>query len=153
MKNFRQMKKEREIQIITRYLLLSAPPEKVWDALTNPRKTQRFMFNCTVKSRWEPGSAITWKGNYKGYESGERGIILEYRENKLLKYTSFDPGFGLPDVPENHLHIAYSLEPENTGTLLTTVIENFNGDLQRTGHIATGWDTVVLPSIKKIFDS
>jgi hypothetical protein len=111
------------------------------------------MFNCEVSADWDVGGRIFWKGNYLGYESGERGIILACDEQRHLKYTSFDPNFGLPDVTENHLHISYQLSRKAGGTELITTIENFNNDPNRIVHISKGWDGVVLPSIKLLFNN
>ncbi|PST81810.1 ATPase [Pedobacter yulinensis] len=140
-----------EPQTIVRTLRLSATPSQVWDALTNPEKTRLFMFNCSVASDWEVGHPIRWSGNYEGYESGERGVILACEPGRLLRYSSFDPNFGFPDVPENHLHITYTLHSEGEETMLVTQIENFNGNEQRTAHIAAGWDRIVLPALQALF--
>lgn len=133
---------------IIRNLIVKAPASEVWDTLTNPDKTVKFMFNCRVESDWKTGSSISWSGNYQGYESGERGNIMECIPNKKLKYTSFDPGFGLEDTAKNYLHITYELTEVNNTTILTTIIENYNGDAKRIKHIAAGWDTVVLPALE-----
>lgn len=137
-------------QKIIRQMLLHAKPEAVWETLTHPEKTKLFMFNCEAITNWEPGSTIKWVGNFQGYESGERGVILENIQYRRLKYTSFDPNFGLDDEPENYLHILYELQPAGDSTNLTTTIENFNGDEQRTKHIAKGWDDIVLPAISRL---
>lgn len=134
----------------TRTTILYTTPEDVWDSLTNPRKTKLYMFNCEVRSDWKIGSDIKWKGNFEGYESGEKGIILEIKENVLLKYSSFDPNFGLEDRPENYLHVTYSLKEWDGRTELNAKIENFNQDPERIGTIAKMWDDIVLPGIKKI---
>lgn len=105
------------------------------------------MFNCQVASDWQVGSSITWKGNYQGYESGERGVILAIEKGQLLKYSSFDPNFGLADIPENYLQITYELIELGGKTLLVTSIENFNRDPERMKHIAGGWDNIVLPAL------
>jgi len=136
---------------ITRVLTLNAPVEKVWHVLTTPKETKKFMFNCEVSSDWKVGSDITWSGNYQGYESGERGVILEIEEHKHLKYTSIDPNFGIEVKPENYLHISYDLTEKDGKTELTTTIENFNSDPKRIVHIASGWDTIVLSALEKIF--
>jgi uncharacterized protein YndB with AHSA1/START domain len=136
--------------IITRKLILPASLPEVWDALVNPVKTKLFMFNCEVNSNWQIGSPIVWKGNYEGYESGERGIVLEFEVGKKLKYTSFDPNFGLADTEENTLHISYDLSARGDSTELITTIENFNGDSQRDSHLAAGWDSIVLPALTKL---
>ncbi len=137
-------------KIIKRKNILKAKPNIVWDTLTNPNKTKLFMFNCEAHSEWKIGSDIKWKGNFNGYESGEKGVVLELTENKHLKYTSIDPNFGIEDIPENYLHITYDLKEVDGETELTTTIENFNNDPERIGHIEKGWDNIVLPAIEKI---
>jgi uncharacterized protein YndB with AHSA1/START domain len=137
---------------ITRTLILNAPIERVWLTLTSPEETKKFMFNCEVHCNWNVGSEIKWKGNYQGYESGEKGEILEIEKYQRLKYTSIDPNFGIEIKPENFLHIAYDLRVLDNNTELTTSIENFNNDPQRIEHIACGWDNIVLPALEKIFD-
>lgn len=134
-------------QKITRELHLDASSADVWDTLTNPAKTSKFMFNCKVESNWQVGSSIAWKGNYQGYESGERGTIIAVEKGRLLKYSSFDPNFGLADIAENYLHITYELTETGGKTRLVTSIENFNGDPERMKHIASGWDNIVLPAL------
>lgn len=138
---------------IIRKLILNANSREVWHALTSPSETKKYMFNCEVSSDWKVGSDIIWKGNYQGYESGERGKILEIEENKHLKYSSIDPNFGIEIKPENYLHITYDLNNIGGKTELITTVENFNGDPTRLEHIAKGWDNIVLPAIKKIFNS
>ncbi len=140
-------------KIIKRQNILNAKPNIVWDTLTNPNKTKLFMFNCEAHSDWKVGGDIKWKGNFNGYETGEKGTILALMKNKHLKYTSIDPNFGIDDVPENYLHITYDLKEIDGKTQLTTSIENFNDDMERIGHIAKGWDNIVLPAIEKIHNS
>jgi uncharacterized protein YndB with AHSA1/START domain len=137
---------------IERSTLLNATPSMVWNALTTPEQTKKFMFNCEVYSDWEIGSPVTWKGNYQGYETAERGVVIFVEKEKLLKYSSFDPNFGLIDIAENYLVITYELDEQDGKTLLKTTIENFNGDPDRCTHIAKGWDEVVFPSLHKVFD-
>lgn len=133
---------------ITRTITVNATIATVWDTITNPAKTVKYMFNCAVHSDWTVGSPIIWKGNYQGYESGERGIILICEPNKELKYSSIDPNFGIEVLPINYLHIAYQLEViDYNNTQLTIVIENFNDDKNRLIHVAQGWDTIVMPAL------
>lgn len=137
---------------LTRTLILNATPESVWLTLTRPEETKKFMFNCEAHSEWIVGSEIKWKGNYQGYESGERGKILEIEKNKRLKYSSIDPTIGIEVKRENFLHITYDLREFDNKTELTTNIENFNNDPNRIAHITSGWDNIVLPALEKIFN-
>ncbi|RYF95997.1 MAG: SRPBCC domain-containing protein [Chitinophagaceae bacterium] len=136
---------------VERSILLNASPENVWQALTDPEQTRKFMFNAAADSDWQVGSAVTWKGNYMGYETAERGVVINAERPVQLKYSSFDPNFGLVDIAENYLVITYDLRDEDGSTRLDTTIENFNGDPDRCGHIAKGWDEVVLPGLHSLF--
>lgn len=138
--------------IMKRTILLNAKPSKVWDALKDPKMTKKFMFNCEAHSSWEIGSPIVWKGNFQGYESGEKGIILNYEKEKQLQYSSIDPNFGIEDIPENYLHITYDLSENGEGTELKMTIENFNNDPERIINVAKGWDNVILPALAKLFN-
>lgn len=136
---------------LIRTVTLNASPEQVWHALTSPEETRKYMFNCEVSSPWTVGSEIRWKGNYNGYESGERGVILELEKNKRLKYSSIDPNFGIEVKPENYLHITYDLASSGSGTALTTTVESFNNDPKRMVHLAAGWNNIVLPALVALF--
>lgn len=137
---------------ITRTIILNAKPSEIWEMLTNPNWTKKYMFNCEAHSSWKVGSEIKWRGNFQGYESGEKGIILEIVQNSHLKYSSIDPNFGIEDIPENYLHVTYDQKQKNDHTELSITIENFNNDPQRIQDIAKAWDNMVIPSIKKLFE-
>ncbi len=138
-------------KMLKKTINLNANPSEIWEVLTNPEQTKKFMFNCEAHSDWKVGSEIKWEGNFQGYESGEKGTILEIVKNKRLKYSSIDPNFGIEDIPENYLHVTYDLVESNGKTELTTTIENFNSDPNRITNIAKAWDNIVLPAIKNIF--
>ncbi|MDP2692032.1 MAG: SRPBCC family protein [bacterium] len=139
-------------KMLIRTINLDTKPTDVWNTLTKPEQTKKIMFNCEAHSDWKVGSEIKWKGNFQGYESGEKGKILEIVQNRYLKYSSIDPNFGIEDVPENYLHVTYDLEESNSKTELTTKIENFNDDPNRIANIAKAWDNIVIPAIEKLFN-
>ena len=45
---------------------INAPKEKVWNALTNPVETKKYMFGCEVISDLTVGSSMTWQGVLEG---------------------------------------------------------------------------------------
>lgn len=45
--------------VATASVLVSAGPEKVWRALTDPAIIKRYMFGSDVTSDWEVGSALS----------------------------------------------------------------------------------------------
>jgi len=69
-------------------LILNAPPETVWDALTNPEQTRKYFFGCRVFSDWKAGSSITFKGRMFWIITIKMtGKIIKATPGKLLKYT------------------------------------------------------------------
>jgi len=138
---------------VTRSLLLNAPAERVWEALTHPKMTNQYMFNCEVESNWAQKGEITWKGKYQGEEIFQRGEIVDIVPGKLLHYTTFDPHSGEEDAPENYVHVRYELTPMGHQTRLVTTLENFGGDELRAEHAALAWDLEVLPRLKSLIET
>ena len=64
---------------------ISASPQQVWDALTDPEAISAFMFGSQVDTDWEEGSAITWSGEYDGTAFQDKGEILEVVESERLR--------------------------------------------------------------------
>ena len=98
---------------------ISASPQQVWDAMTDPEAISRFMFGSKVETDWEEGSPITWSGEYDGRPFQDKGEILEVVENQRLRMTHFSPLSGEDDVPENHHTLDYRLEDRGGSTRLT----------------------------------
>src|SRR6266511_2647860 len=66
---------------------VGAPAERVWDAITDPELTRRYVFGCDIEGEWRPGAA--WR-----YHSGGRtaieGTVLEAAAPHLLRLTARD---------------------------------------------------------------
>jgi len=122
---------------------INADIKKVWQILTESHYTKEYMFNCSVFTDWKIGSPISWEGNFQGYDAFQKGKVLEYKPYSVIKYTTFDPYFGLNDIPENYIHVCYKLEEKDGATLLTIINETFDGNNERITHIDQGWDFVI----------
>ena len=68
---------------------IDAPRSKVWRALMDPDQIQKYMFGSRVETDWEPGSRITWTGEYEGKKYEDKGEILEVVPDRRLKVTHF----------------------------------------------------------------
>ena len=106
--------------IVESVITMHATASRVWDALTNPEQTKRYMFGCETVSDWKPGSPLLWKGVYEGTEMVfVKGYIVTFIPDKLPVYTTFDPNSTMPDVPDNYLTVTYSLAEKDGATSLT----------------------------------
>ena len=145
--------------IVKSTITIQASADKVWDALTNPAQTKKYMFGCEALSDWKVGSPLLWKGNFNGVELvAVKGSILKIQPGKYLAYTTIDPNNpSMPDLPENYLTVTYDLSEEGGQTLLTATQGDYStvadGD-NRYKHTVDGggWDPILV-EIKKILEA
>ena len=108
-------------------IAINAPASRVWDVLTNPEHTRKYMFGCEALSDWKPESPLLWRMQHEGRDFvAVKGNVLEFEPEKRLVYTVFDPNTPVADIPENYLTVAYYLESGNGQTILTVTQGDFN---------------------------
>ena len=139
-------------------ITIQAPISKVWDALVNPAQTKKYMFGCETVSDWKVGSPLLWRGNYEGREMVfVKGDILQIKPEKLLVYTTFDPFSSIPDVPENHLIVTYTLTEEKGNTIFTVTQGDYatvaEGErrYKESYNNGEGWNPILV-EIKKLVE-
>lgn len=145
--------------VVTNSITIDAPASKVWDALTNPEQTKKYMFGCEAVSDWNAGSPLIWKGAFNGVEMiAVKGDIISIEPGRSLVYTVIDPNNpNIPDLPENYLTVTCHLSETNGHTTLevsqgdySTVADGAN----RYQHTVQGggWDPI-LTQIKTLCES
>lgn len=145
--------------IVSSSITINASTETVWDLLTNPQQTKKYMFGCETVSDWKTGSALLWKGVYEGKEMVfVKGTITDIKPGSFLAYTTIDPNSGIADIPENYLNVTYTLEPGDSGTTELTVTQgdySTVGDGEKRYHetIAGGGWMPILNEIKKLAEA
>ena len=146
-------------KIVTNSIIIKASASQVWDALTNPEQTKKYMFGCETVSDWKTGSSLLWKGSYEGKEMiFVKGFILDIQPNCILKYTVIDPNSTYPHTPENHLNVTYELSEQNGLTTLTVSQDGFenaaDGEKRYTDvyNNGDGWNSILI-EIKKMIES
>ncbi len=148
-----------EKKIVKNVITINASTEKVWDALTNPEQTKKYMFGCETVSDWKVGSSLLWKGNYEGKDMVfVKGTIAEINPGKFLAYTTIDPNNPIiEDIPENYLTVTYDLQSENGKTILTVTQGDYNvvadGEKRYTEayNNGEGWNPILV-EIKKLVE-
>jgi uncharacterized protein YndB with AHSA1/START domain len=131
-------------------IVISAPPSKVWEALTRPELVKQYLFGTEVTSDWKVGSPVTYKGVWEGRAYEDKGKVLEVEPGKLLVSTFWSALSGLPDVPENYNTVRYELSPETGGTRLTIVQDN-NKSAEEAKHSEQNWK-MVMEGMKKMLE-
>jgi uncharacterized protein YndB with AHSA1/START domain len=145
--------------MIKNSIRINATADRVWDALTNPEQTKKYMFGCETVSDWKVGSPLLWRGHYEGQDMVfVKGHIEGIEPGKFLAYTTIDPNSDIADIPENYLTVTYDLYPENNETILTVTQGDYkkvaDGErrYQDASNNGEGWNPILV-EIKKLLET
>jgi uncharacterized protein YndB with AHSA1/START domain len=130
---------------------ISAPKEKVWDALVNPEKIKKYLFGTNTKTNWKPGSPVRFTGEYQGQQYDDGGVVLRNEPNKVLEYTYWSAFTDLPETEQNSSIVTYELKDSGNSTLLNVKQQRFK-DRHSYEHSGENWENV-LKQIKQIVES
>jgi uncharacterized protein YndB with AHSA1/START domain len=125
----------------TTKIIIRAPKEKVWDALTNPEIVKQYFFGTNLVAEWKPGGMIYFRGEWEGKPYEDKGIITAIKQNELLCYdykSSWDP---LPDLRENYLPVEYRLS-EQDGITTLEILQG-SATQEQADHSADNWKAVM----------
>jgi uncharacterized protein YndB with AHSA1/START domain len=129
-------------------VIVAAPPERVWAALTEPDKVSQYLMGTELETDWKPGSKITWSGEWEGKPYVDKGEVLEVEEGRRLAYTHYSPLTGAEDIPENYHTLRWSLEEVSGGTQVVLNQDN-NATAEEADRNRDNWEHV-LASLKKV---
>lgn len=115
---------------------------KAWEALTNPKQIEKYMFGTTVTSDWKKGSTITWKGEMDGKKYEDKGKILKIDPEKKLQYSHYSPLSKLTDKPENYHTVTIDLTTKKNKTSIT-LTQDKNGSEKGQKQSEKNWATML----------
>lgn len=131
----------------------------VWNALTNPEQTKKYMFGCETVSDWNVRSPLLWQGVWEGQPVVfVTGTIVAIEPTTHLAYTTFDPNSTLEDIPANYVTVTYDLSEENGQTRLVVTQGDFatvaDGERRYTDTYngGEGWNPILV-EIKKLLET
>lgn len=134
---------------------LNADAATVWDILTKPEHTQKYMYGISINSDWKVGSPVLWKMTIDSNELVVvKGDVVKIEPEKYLEYTVFDPNMGIEDKASNYLTVTYTLTSEGSKTKLSISQGDFAGvgnTLARYDDTVKGWEHA-LQGIKEIVE-
>ncbi len=130
---------------------INASAQEVWAALTDPEKIAKYMMGARVRTDWQPGSEITWTGEYQGRSFEDKGEVLEFRPTQRIKVTHFSPLSGQQDEPSNYHTVTYELVQRDTGTHVSLSQDN-NASAAEAKHSAGNWQ-MMLDGLKSVVEA
>lgn len=109
-------------------ILIDAEPSKVWTTLTDLKLIPGWMgepeMKLEIETTWEINSPIFIRG-FHHIKFENKGIVLKYQLEQMLRYSHLSSVSRLPDKIENYSVLEFLLTPINKQTTLTLNISNF----------------------------
>ena len=135
---------------ISKSININSVPSLVWDALINPAKIKQYFTGAETITDWQVGSQIIFTHTYEGKVFINKGVILDFDSNRLLRYTYWTPFSNTEDKPENYTIITYLLTDRNDSTNLMLTQTNLKNE-EWYLNLEIGWNTV-LSKIKDLVE-
>jgi uncharacterized protein YndB with AHSA1/START domain len=129
-------------------VIIDAPADKVWKALTTPELISKYMFDTKVTTDWQEGSSIIYEGEYNDTVYHDKGVIKKFEPNKVFAATYWSSMSNKEDLPENYNLVTYALEEGHNSTTVHLTQDNIATDQERL-HTLTNWNGV-LAELKKV---
>jgi uncharacterized protein YndB with AHSA1/START domain len=116
------------MQRIEKNVIINATRSAVWNALTNPDSIRQWMgepeMHIEVITGWKVGGPILITG-FHHVSFQNKGTILRFDPEQVLRYTHLSSVSHLPDEPQNYSIIGFELAPAGTRTSVTLTVESF----------------------------
>ena len=111
-------------KLVENKIQINASVSDVWNLLTKPELTKKYMFGCETVTDWNAGSSLLWQAEFNGVPTVfVKGFIKEISAPKKLHYTVIDPNAEMEDIEENYLHVVYLLNATMNGSEL--IVQQF----------------------------
>ena len=110
----------RPAQVYT--VFIRAPRERVWEAMTKPEFTHKYMYDSETMSTWKPGSELHWTEHGTG-RSLVDGEVIAYEPPSRLVY-SWVVKYDESMTAEGPSRVTWELEDKEDGITKLTVIHD-----------------------------
>jgi uncharacterized protein YndB with AHSA1/START domain len=126
-------------------------PEKLWDALTDPKQTKQYFFGCSVGSDWETGAPLVYRmeDGYVPFEATIEAIEPRKRLVHSFKSNPEDNSTYSPDPPSR---VTYEIEQLGPTCLLRLTHEHFGGETSTTKGTNRGWQ-IIFSGLKTLLET
>lgn len=131
---------------------INAPIDVVWDSLINLEMVKRYLHNTNIVTDWKVGGPITWHGVWNGKPYVDKGTVLNFVPNKLLRTTHWSPMTGTEDKPENYHVVTYELTQAGDRTHLVLTQSNNPTQEAADSMAEKGW-MPILQTLKSLLEA
>ncbi|WP_353064180.1 SRPBCC domain-containing protein [Tunturibacter psychrotolerans] len=143
-------------QVIEYSTTIKAPSSEVWRVLTDPNLMKQWIAEQEMRVRiitdWKVGSPIIVDGHHNNVNFENKGTVLHFEPNSLLRYSHFSSLSRLPDKAENYTIIEFRLAgTKENSTSLNVTISNFPSE-SILKHFEYYW-RITIEVIKRFIES
>jgi uncharacterized protein YndB with AHSA1/START domain len=117
-------------------IYIKAPPERVWDAITDGDDTVRYYYGTRVASDWAKGSTLSY--TYEDGSIAADGEVLDIEPGKSVT-MSFHPRWSPDIAAEGPVRMTWSIEPSEDGgsrlTVTSALIQGSKSEAEFSGGV------------------
>ena len=129
---------------------VNAPPERVWQAITDPEMTRHYYFGTLVRSDWKPGSPLRY--DYPDGTLAAEGQVLEVDQPRRL-VTTFSALWDDEVKGDPPARVTWELTPAGTqSTRLSVLFDDFPSE-NATYRFVQGGLSVILSGLKTLVET
>jgi uncharacterized protein YndB with AHSA1/START domain len=129
-------------------IYIASTPEKVFEALTDARMSERYWHGNYVESDWKVGSPFALRLTRR--DKAVTGKVLEYDPPRRLAYTFRSAEDG--HASEKPSRVTFELERQRDQVKLTVVHDEFEPGSKVLEKISRGWP-LILSSLKSFVEN
>ena len=122
-------------------------PEALWEALTDPERTERYWLGRRVESTWQPGAPVRILFGGTATTHGEIVEAVPPRRLVMTWNRTFDDG-----VTEGPSRVTWEIEPMGASCRLRLVHDDFHGMTRIFDAAGRGWP-LVLSGLKSLLET
>lgn len=128
---------------------IKTTPEKLWDAITNPKLTEQYYFGTRIITDLKPGTQL-----FYDMPDGQHlieGKLIEAIPNKRLVHT-FAATWKEANRNDAPTRVTYEIEPMGEMCKLTLTHDDFDGETNTYQGVGNGWP-LILSSLKTLLET
>jgi uncharacterized protein YndB with AHSA1/START domain len=129
-------------------IYIASTPEKVFEALTDAKMSERYWHGNYVESDWKVGSPFALR--LTRHDKDVTGKVLEYDPPRRLAYTFRAAHDGMEAEPPSR--VTFELERQRDQVKLTIVHDEFEPGSKVIEQISRGWP-LILSSLKSFVEN
>lgn len=127
---------------------IASKPDKVWQALTDPKLSERYWLGNRVVSDWKVGSPFALQRDEP--KAAVTGTVLECKPPRRLSY-SFHPEHDALQT-EKPSRVSFELEKQKDQVKLSLTHDEFEPGSKVFESISRGWP-LTLSSLKSLLET